>query len=753
MPDPFTRLTIADVTNQPVATTNIAMAGLIINSGAWFDLVGYNLTMNDAGTFSNDGTLRLNNSQTITGFTNDTDSGAVMVYPSGNTTGLQTGNSYFDLILNDSLVGYWQLDETTSGSTDSVIDRSGYDGHGTPSGSSGGNNKPQPATAVPEVNFIDSRSLDFDGDDDVVTVLDADRFDLGSTFTLTAWTYVDTHDAGYSFLISRDSVGDSSYDLGFKGGRPYAAINDGVWGEYVADDVLATGEWHHIAATRRSDNTLQIYVDGTEVKEFTSVKTPRNAGVNVTIGKRTSSSYEHDGRIDDVRIYNTDLSDAAIARLGAGETPQYATTTTTLSADLTVAGDLILNSGTLDTSSGNNYGVTVAGNFENNGGIFTPQSGAVTLNGSSQSITSTNTFYDLIKAVTATDTLTFAQRSTTTITNSTSLQGQSGNLLTLASAVGGTQFSINPQGNRSFSYLSVADSNNTNATAIGYSSSTTYGSNLTNWTTTGPAESQESNSSESSSDSSENTAGSTGCSDVAPDGSPDLFQIDTTADTAIIYFTPLLSTDQYYVSFSSQTSAEEHGTQVQLGSDGVQRYTVNLLSPNTTYYFKVRGQYGCKPGNWSEIRVGQTKGNQVQALVVQDVERGEPITDTEEIVLQTEPTKKEKEYELTVTVRNQKEPVVGAEVALASGEILGTTNELGEVTFSKVKQGKYALKVVQQAYAAEQEIEVRGDSDKFDILVNLDMGEQTRQKYLYAAVILAVLNLFLVGFLFLRKKK
>lgn len=92
-----------------------------------------------------------------------------------------------------------------------------------------------------------------------------------------------------------------------------------------------------------------------------------------------------------------------------------------------------------------------------------------------------------------------------------------------------------------------------------------------------------------------------GCTNIPPSSTPDLFQIDVTDTTAKVSFTPIGNTNHYYLSFSLKSTAEEHGAEVALSSAGVQSFTVNQLKPKTTYYFKVRGQNGCLPGNWSNI--------------------------------------------------------------------------------------------------------------------------------------------------------
>ncbi len=97
------------------------------------------------------------------------------------------------------------------------------------------------------------------------------------------------------------------------------------------------------------------------------------------------------------------------------------------------------------------------------------------------------------------------------------------------------------------------------------------------------------------------------CSAIRPVGTPNLFQVDVTATTAKLFFTPLSDTDEYFISFAEHQHAEEHGEQVSLLREGVQSHTVYFLRPNTTYYFKVRGQKGCATGEWSNTMQVKTK--------------------------------------------------------------------------------------------------------------------------------------------------
>ncbi|MGI6278884.1 MAG: hypothetical protein ACOYJ8_03730 [Patescibacteria group bacterium] len=91
------------------------------------------------------------------------------------------------------------------------------------------------------------------------------------------------------------------------------------------------------------------------------------------------------------------------------------------------------------------------------------------------------------------------------------------------------------------------------------------------------------------------------CGESRPLYVPDLFQINVTDNTASLFFTPIPETDKFFISFSEDPLAESHGEIVSLSRNGVQNHLVYLLKPETTYYFKVRGQKGCAPGDWSNV--------------------------------------------------------------------------------------------------------------------------------------------------------
>ncbi len=91
-----------------------------------------------------------------------------------------------------------------------------------------------------------------------------------------------------------------------------------------------------------------------------------------------------------------------------------------------------------------------------------------------------------------------------------------------------------------------------------------------------------------------------GCSASTPSSTPDLFQIDTTDTKAKLYFTPVGgNTDKYAIAYGYTPGDDRFGAELPGNSSGVRSYTINYLSPDSTYYVRVRAGNGCATGGWS----------------------------------------------------------------------------------------------------------------------------------------------------------
>ncbi len=187
-----------------------------------------------------------------------------------------------------------------------------------------------------------------------------------------------------------------------------------------------SGGSNTLTTTANWDASGGTYTPGTSTVKFTSSSATFTAG--------TSSYY-------DVTLELTDNTQIL-----------------TLASDLDVNNDLTITLGDLDVSA-TNYNITVGGDYSNSG-VFTARNGTVTFDGTIQNISGSTTFYNLTKSVASVDTLTFQVGTTQSFDGTVTLNGASGNLLSLVSSSPGSQwsFTVTAGATKTISYVDVEDS-------------------------------------------------------------------------------------------------------------------------------------------------------------------------------------------------------------------------------------------------------------------------------------------------------
>jgi len=100
------------------------------------------------------------------------------------------------------------------------------------------------------------------------------------------------------------------------------------------------------------------------------------------------------------------------------------------------------------------------------------------------------------------------------------------------------------------------------------------------------------------------SAGAPTCGYSAPTDTINLYKIDTTETTAMLYFTPIKDATSYQIFFGYKAGDMRFGGTF---PDRPLPYTIDHLSPNTTYYFAVKGENNCAGGklsNWLSATTG-----------------------------------------------------------------------------------------------------------------------------------------------------
>tara|TARA_Y100001934_G_C12373851_1_gene787986 strand:+ start:132 stop:1571 length:1440 start_codon:yes stop_codon:yes gene_type:complete len=152
------------------------------------------------------------------------------------------------------------------------------------------------------VTFLNSQdySINFDGNNDYITILDHSDLDLTQNYTLEAWIFPETF-SWLSGIISKYHTNASNgYILRLTNQSPYNGL--GFDEMVTSTSILNSNQWYHIAAVNSNGNR-RIFINGIE---YNLVGSPLNISVNnnsVRIGSDYSSRY-FDGRIDEVRIWN-----------------------------------------------------------------------------------------------------------------------------------------------------------------------------------------------------------------------------------------------------------------------------------------------------------------------------------------------------------------------------------------------------------------------------------------------------------------
>lgn len=123
--------------------------------------------------------------------------------------------------------------------------------------------------------------------------------------------------------------------MGISGGgaSEYFVIQDRLDGSWRADvdngasrldafdnnPPVTTGTWHHVAATFSAGGNLTVYINGvaqTDVQAISAAHALENLG-DWTIGAERIGSRFYNGALDDVRLYDNELSAQEVASLAA----------------------------------------------------------------------------------------------------------------------------------------------------------------------------------------------------------------------------------------------------------------------------------------------------------------------------------------------------------------------------------------------------------------------------------------------------
>lgn len=230
-------------------------------------------------------------------------------YQSVNSVEIVDGAVQLAEFIPDSGVSRWTFDtDDTDGST-AVDVWGGNDGTivGATTGATGANQ-----------TYTTNEAYSFDGTDDRVRVPDDASLRGFSAFTVSLWVYLDNKndDRGYAGKYSNDTNNGwyFHYDTSDDIHRFVNYTGTGPNNVPFADSTPQAGVWEHVTLTFEENATAELYSNGAFVADA-GVGEFANSSSDMFIGDIADGTFMMDGRIDDVRLYDTALTDSEVSNL------------------------------------------------------------------------------------------------------------------------------------------------------------------------------------------------------------------------------------------------------------------------------------------------------------------------------------------------------------------------------------------------------------------------------------------------------
>ncbi len=214
--------------------------------------------------------------------------------------------------LNNGLIGYWRMDESSWNGTLGEVKDSSSNNNGSAACYNGGScTKPSTTTG----KFGNAGSFNSTHQTAVNLGPNA-AFNLTTDFTITAWV---KRSGNCSFttcpIFSKGMSSNTGYALELRTNNylPTLNIRDSLQ-EVQGTTSVNTTNWYFIAASIDNLN-IKVYTNGLQEASVTKNQTPNPVGQTGLIGNRNNGSIPFVGLIDDVRVYNRVLNLTEIGNL------------------------------------------------------------------------------------------------------------------------------------------------------------------------------------------------------------------------------------------------------------------------------------------------------------------------------------------------------------------------------------------------------------------------------------------------------
>lgn len=143
--------------------------------------------------------------------------------------------------------------------------------------------------------------LNFDGDNDYVTLQNESSFDFTNQMTVEFWMNSNVTPQQWDALVVK---GDESWRVALTDSGKLAFTGTGAFSDFFSTTTVTDGSWHHIAVSYNGSNA-KIYIDGVEENSVSATGSLNNSDFAVSFGENLQQTGRfYKGNLDDVRIWN-----------------------------------------------------------------------------------------------------------------------------------------------------------------------------------------------------------------------------------------------------------------------------------------------------------------------------------------------------------------------------------------------------------------------------------------------------------------
>jgi hypothetical protein len=180
--------------------------------------------------------------------------------------------------------------------------------------------------------FANRFALDLDGAGDYMALGDQDIFSLGdgagtdNAFSISVWFNADS--IGTFVIAAKDASGAREWEIRTISSQLHFYAF-GTGGGYIGRNystALSTGQWYHAVVTydgSKANSGIKLYLDGSQVDNGDysggTYTAANNTTTEVRVGQAEINSSAGDGKIDELAIFNSELTAAQVSNIYKGE--------------------------------------------------------------------------------------------------------------------------------------------------------------------------------------------------------------------------------------------------------------------------------------------------------------------------------------------------------------------------------------------------------------------------------------------------